>query len=203
MNFLVYAALKCQITSMIGNGDILYVGTKGGVLLALDCLAISKKQPSPQVYAFHAYTGAVCSLIIASPSKLPTAMTKKLSHSNISSRKKFSNDDSSHQSASQKQALRFRKRSSTDSNVSHAMQSAQADYRSLSSLDSERSMLISFGIGYSGVVGNSVNSPKMFILPSDRKRILTQPAKPNPNDVYLLLWSIEREYCDSSAATST
>ena len=70
-------------------------------------------------------------------------------------------------------------------------QTSGKSIRSMDSITSERSVLISFGIGYRGVVGESENCPQVFTLPSDGKKLHTKPAKPSAKDGHLLLWSTE------------
>ena len=176
----MHTACKGQVTAMTTTGDFLYVGTSGGVLLALNS---SRMEPQ---FVFHAYVGTVHNLLLVSPKQLPRHMwTKVISRSNvvISSISNVNSDDAT-QSANQQQPLR--NRSNTDCMIN------QTSLRSL-----EHSVLVSFGIGYRGVVGDSENCPQVFTLPSDGKK--KKPSKPSAEDSHLLLWSVEHS-CEYIAA---
>lgn len=53
------------------------------------------------------------------------------------------------------------------------------------------SVLVSFGVGYRGVVGDCTTCPENLMLPSDGSKINSQPAMPNRSLGYFLLWSTE------------
>ena len=165
-------------------GDLLYVGTGGGVLLALNCSSMDLQ------FVFHAYVGPVRSLLLVLPEQQTRAFVRLFSRKDsvLSSINSISsNDDFTTQVAfDQPQA---RRRSSLDSLMSQTSRKSLRSYSE--SLVSERSVLISCGVGYRGVVGNSENCPPAFTLPSDGKKILTKPAKPSATDGHLLLWSTE------------
>ena len=168
---------------MTVTGDILYVGTGGGALLALSCSSMELQ------FVFHAYVGAVRSLLVVLPEQQTRAFTRLFSRKDSvlsSMNTSLSSDDFDQLVSPQSQFPR--RRSSLDSLMS---QSSQKSLMSLRSVVSERSILISFGVGYRGVVGESENCPPVFSLPSDGKKILTKPSKPNAQDGHLLLWSTE------------
>ena len=187
-----------RVTSMTVTGGLLYVGTGGGALLALDCSTMDLH------FVFHAYVGPVRSLLIVLPEQQTRAFTRLFSRKDsvLSSINTSSSMDDFGPPPPVPQAASARRRSSLDSLMS------MTSRRSLRSLDStvssERSVLISFGVGYRGVVGESENCPSAFTLPSDGKKILTKPAKPCAKDGHLLLWSTERcgDYPDSPRLTA-
>ena len=163
---------------------LLYVGTGGGVLLALDCSTMELQ------FVFHAYVGPVRSLLIVLPEHQTRAFIRLFSRKDsvLSSMTASSSVDDLEPLSVMQQVSSEIRRSSLDSLMS------QTSRKSLISLDaapSERSVLISFGVGYRGVVGDSENCPPAFTLPSDGKKILTKPAKPCAKDGHLLLWSTE------------
>ena len=165
---------------MTVTGDLLYVGTGGGALLALSCSTMEL------YFLFHAYVGAVRSLLLVKPEQQTRAITRLFSRKDsvLSS----INMGSSSDELSLQRAVMTRRRSSLDSLMS---QTSRRSIRSFDSIPSDRSVLISFGVGYRGVVGDSENSPQIFTLPSEGKKILTKPAKPSARDGHLLLWSTE------------
>ena len=163
---------------------LLYVGMGGGALLGLDCSSMELQ------FVFHAYVGPVRSLLIVLPEQQTKAFIRLFSRKDsiLSSMTTSSSvDDMEPLSATQQPSME-RRRSSLDSLIS---QTSRKSLTSFESLSSERSVLISFGVGYRGVVGDSENCPLAFTLPSDGKSILTKPAKPCAKDGHLLLWSTE------------
>ena len=97
-------------------------------------------------------------------------------------------------------SISMRRGSSEDSTGSLA--SKYHHKSSASSIDEmitqDRKILLSFGMGYRGIVGSSPNHPHTFILPSDSTAsggyvASSSPrvAKPLATVVHLLLWSAE------------
>ena len=177
---------------MIVTGELLYVGTGGGALLALNCSSIEL------YFVFHAYVGAVRSLLLVSPEQQTRAFTRLFSRkdsalSSINMRGSTSGDDLS---SLQQDSVLNPRRPSLDSLLS---QSSRRSMRSYESVPSDRSVLLSFGVGYRGVVGDSENCPQIFTLPSDGKKVLSKPARPSVKDGHLLLWSTEhcRKYSNA------
>lgn len=177
---------------MIVTGELLYVGTGGGALLALNCSSMEL------YFVFHAYVGAVRSLLLISPEQQTRAFTrlfsrKDLALSSINMRGSTSGDDLS---SLQQDSVLNRRRPSLDSLLS---QSSRRSMRSYESVPSDRLVLLSFGVGYRGVVGDSENCPQIFTLPSDGKKVLSKPARPSVKDGHLLLWSTEhcRKYSNA------
>ena len=177
---------------MIVMGELLYVGTGGGALLALNCSSMEL------YFVFHAYVGAVRSLLLVSPEQQTRAFTrlfsrKDLALSSINMRGSTSGDDLS---SLQQDSVLNQRRPSLDSLLS---QSSRRSMRSYESVPSDRSVLLSFGVGYRGVVGDSENCPQIFTLPSDGKKVLSKPARPSVKDGHLLLWSTEhcRKYSNA------
>lgn len=152
---------------MTSSGGLLYVGTGGGVLLALNFSTMELH------FVFHAYTGAVRSLLLVSPEQQTKAFTRLLSNvGNHNSKTSFiQHEETSH-------SLNVPKR-------------LHLDLKPMEPLPEEQSVLLSFGLGYRGVVGDSDNCPQQFILPSTGKKIATKSARPVANDGHLLLWSTE------------
>lgn len=158
---------------MAFHGEVLYVGTGGGVLLALKCPMMELQ------FSFHAYNGAIRSLLLVSPETQPKIRT--LSDNIIS-------------------------KTPTTFGCSTAVEKQQKDpaetptskkcplslkLKPMEPLPAEQTVLISFGAGYKGVVGESMNCPQEFILPSVGRKVTTKPAKPSKSDGHLLLWSVE------------
>ena len=94
-----------------------------------------------------------------------------------------------------------RKLSRRDSGASN-VRSPRTSVTSLRSFDElvpeDRSVLVSFGLGYSGVVGSSPNHPQVLQLPTENGPLThgyltsaTRLAKPSPSVGHLLLWSTE------------
>ena len=186
---LIFTGRKGRVTSMIVTGELLYVGTGGGALLALNCSSMEL------YFVFHAYVGAVRSLLLVSPEQQTRAFTRLFSRkdsvlSSINMGGSASGDDLSSLRQQDSASVLSRRRSSLDSLMS---QSSRRSMRSFESVSSDRSVLLSFGVGYRGVVGDSENSPQIFTLPSDGKKVLSKPARPSVKDGHLLLWSTE--YC--------
>ena len=167
---------------MTVTGELLYVGTGGGALLALNCSTMEL------YFVFHAYVGAVRSLLLVSPEQQTRAFTRLFSRKDSVLSSINSGSASSNELSLQKGNVMTRRRSSLDSLMS---QTSRRSIQSFSSVPSDRSVLLSFGVGYRGVVGDSENCPQNFTLPSDGKKVLTKPARPSVKDGHLLLWSTE------------
>lgn len=56
---------------------------------------------------------------------------------------------------------------------------------------SSNSILVSFGVGFKGTVGNCPDHPENFLLPSEGSKVSYQAAVPEKEACYLLLWSTE------------
>lgn len=168
---------------MTVTGELLYVGTGGGALLALNCSTMEL------YFVFHAYVGAVRSLLLVSPEQQTRAFTRLFSRKDsVFSSVSVMGGSSSDELSLQQDNVMNRRRSSLDSLMS---QTSRRSMRSFDSVPSDRSVLLSFGVGYRGVVGESENCPQNFTLPSDGKKVLTKPARPSVRDGHLLLWSTE------------
>ena len=157
---------KCRITTMAASYNVLYIGTGGGFLLTLNCSTM-------ELYSsVHAYSGPVRSLLLISPPE---------QEGQVFSRLPSETGDEAGEPASPAQL----EESITVTN------SLRLDLKPMEPLPSEQSVLISFGRGYRGVVGDSENCPQDFILPSAGKKVNTFPSKPNQSEGHLLLWSTE------------
>lgn len=55
----------------------------------------------------------------------------------------------------------------------------------------KNSILVSFGVGFKGVMRDCADHPENLILPSEGSRTSFQPALPDRDVGYLLLWSTE------------
>lgn len=186
---------KSRITTMTASNDLLYVGTGGGVLLALSC---STMEP---LFVSHVYTGPIRSLLLVVPGQQSRMISRLLSHNKVQSKAQQSST-----SQSKKKML-----SPITSPVSPQKSpgllplrpALHLNLKAMEPLPAEQSVLISFGLGYRGVVGDSENCPQEFILPSNvssssygggggsrtKKANSTKPAKPSVDDVHILLWS--------------
>lgn len=106
--------------------------------------------------------------------------------------------------------------SSSDSHKSSPSSSITSGHRfsrALDSFDREddsgSSVLVSFGVGYTGVLKDCFDHPENFILPSEGSRNHYQSARPDRSVGRLLLWSTEtcvqkdsRKYgCDLAGVT--
>ena len=164
---------KCRITTMSVYGDLLYIGTGGGVLLALRCSTMELH------FSFHAYNDAVRSLLLVSPEQQTKVFTRLLSRRPKPQANQHSANTHKSQEASQSSPLNNKR--------------LHLNLKPMEPLPAERSVLISFGHGYRGVVGDSENCPPEFILPCIGKKAATKPAKPSKDNGHLLLWSTEHE----------
>ena len=155
---------------MAASNDVLYVGTGGGFLLTLNCSTM-------ELYFFiHAYNGPLRTLLLVSPLE-----HQQEGHSHIYSKlpSEIGGDDPGESSLT------------TLTQFEDTNNSLRLNLKPMEPLPSEQSVLISFGRGYRGVVGDSENCPQEFILPSAGKKVTTTPAKPDREDGHLLLWSTE------------
>ena len=172
---------------MTASGDLLYVGTGGGVLLALSC---STMEPH---FATHAYTGPIRSLLLVAPGQQTKVFTRLFSQNKPTQQLPVSKPNPINTPAIST-ALKV-----SDSNLKLPERPLHLDLKlkAMEPLPAEQSVVISFGLGYRGVVGDSENCPQEFILPSNassscnrlKKATATKPAKPNVEDGHILLWS--------------
>ena len=172
---------------MTASGDLLYVGTGGGALLALSC---STMEP---LFLTHAYTGPVRSLLLVAPGQHSRMITRLLSQNKPQSKP---------QQASQTSNGKLSPITSPvlpcKDPVLTERPALRLNLKAMEPLPAEQSVLISFGLGYRGVVGDWENCPQEFILPSNvsscnrvkkATTTRTKPSKPNADDVHILLWS--------------
>ena len=177
---------------MTASGDLLYVGTGGGVLLALSC---STMEP---LFLTHAYTGPVRSLLLVAPGQHSGMITRLLSQN-----KPQSKPQQTSQTSNSKLSPITSPVSPCKDPVLTERPALHLNLKAMEPLPAEQSVLISFGLGYRGVVGDSENCPQEFILPSNvsscnrvkkATTTCTKPAKPSVDDVHILLWSAG-QYC--------
>ena len=186
---------KSRITTMTASDDLLYVGTGGGVLLALSC---STMEP---LFVSHAYTGPIRSLLLVTPGQQSRMISRLLSHNKAQS--KTQQPPSTSQSSGKKMLSPITSPISPQKSpgLLASRPALHLNLKAMEPLPAEQSVLISFGLGYRGVVGDSENCPQEFILPSNnissgggggnrtKKANSTKPAKPSVDDVHILLWS--------------
>ena len=157
--------------------DLLYVGTRGGVLLAFNCSSMHLQ------FTSYAYNGPVrCLLELPKPqaSGIPQSFLHIASNMSGISYNTGSSGVNSDKSICHKDEMPH---SSLDRSRNHA----PSLFSQPSS--SKGSVLLSIGYRYRGVVDESENCPPAFILPSDGKQTRTKPSKPNPQGSSMLLWS--------------
>lgn len=171
---------------MTASSDFLYVGTGGGVLLALNC---SSMEP---LFVTHAYTGPIRSLLLVTPGQHSKVITRLLSQNKPQTKPNEASQANDRKLLSPVSALA----SPCKDHVVTERPALHLNLKAMEPLPAEQSVLISFGLGYRGVVGDSENCPQEFILPSNansynraKKAATTRPAKPNMDDVHILLWS--------------
>lgn len=190
---------------MTASGDLLYVGTGGGVLLALSC---STMEP---LFVAHAYTGPIRSLLLVTPGQHSGMISRLLSQNKPQSVK--SQEAGTNQQTTGSNIVSG-KLSPITSPVSPSKglgpvlagtrptrdRAMHLNLKAMEPLPAEQSVLISFGLGYRGVVGDSENCPPEFLLPSNvssssccnrakKGTAATKPAKPSADDIHILLWS--------------
>lgn len=171
---------KYRITTMTTYGDLLYIGTGGGVLLALRCSTMEL------YFAYHAYNDAIRSLHVILPKQQTIVFTRLMSLEK-SQIQVDDHCDVTMQQVDQKEASQPPLKQDTSKRL-------HLNLKPLEPLPAERSVLISFGHGYRGVVGDYANYPQEFILPSQGRKAASKPAKPCMDDGHLLIWSTE---CDT------
>jgi hypothetical protein len=184
---------------MTSSGELLYVGTGGGVLLALSC---STMEP---LFVSHAYTGPIRSLLLVAPGQQSRMISRLLSHN----KDQLASTTAGQSSSSNRKKLLSPITSPTSPqkappSLLASRPALHLNLKAMEPLPAEQSVLISFGLGYRGVVGDSENCPQEFILPSNvscsgsgggcgcsrtKKANFTKPAKPSVDDVHILLWS--------------
>ena len=160
---------------MTFSGDLLYVGTGGGVLLAIRYTTMELQ------FSYRAYNGPIRNLFLVSPEQQTKVFTRYMSGDipNIG-------------------ASIIPSRTEKNGETSHSIDSrnppSTLNLKQMEPLPAERTVLISLGVGYRGVVGDSENCPQDFILPSVGKKVATKPARPNKDGGHLLLWSTNLEH---------
>lgn len=171
---------QCRITAMTTYGDLLYIGTGGGVLLALRCSTMELH------FAYHAYSDAIRSLLLVVPEQQTIALTRLMSFKNPQIQAN-NHSDAVMQQNGQKEA--------SQPSLKNTCKRLHLNLKpiNIEPLPAERSVLITFGHGYQGVVGDFENYPQEFILPSRGKKVATKPAKPCKDDGHLLIWSTEHD----------
>ena len=153
--------------------DLLYIGTRGGALLAFNSSSMQLH------FTSYVYDGPVRCLL-----KLPKQQTREITQPFSRNALNLSYTGSCDIDSDQ---LEHHQNATPYSSLDRSKSPTTSLYSQPSS--SENSVLVSIGLRYRGVVGESENCPPTFILPSDGKQTLTKPLRPNPQDNYMLLWS--------------
>lgn len=163
------AARSSRVTSLLSGGDLLYVGTGGGAILVLESITMELYQ------LLHAYTEPVRSLLLVLPNKQSPPLFQRL----------FSRKGSARTASTTSSG------SDSPINTSRHPSESVSSSMSISSEFSnhERAVLISFGVGYRGVIGEADNYPPTFMLPSEGTKNNTKFAKIPSSCGHLLLWS--------------
>jgi serine/threonine protein kinase len=163
---------QAQVTSLVAGDDgVLYVGNKVGKILLV------KTDTLEVISRLDAYEGSVRSLKMVPMSEAFSRMISSF-ESTYSLRGQMSTTPSS---------------SSIDSVFSPSPLSSTLATPTSSE---QHSVLLSFGVGYKGVVAGATNHPDGFLLPHGLTQcpccthFLTQP-RPVPSSTHLLLWSRE------------
>ncbi len=162
-----------RVTALKSADQFLYAATRRGVIICINC---AKMCPCT---IMDAYYQPCRSLLLISmqdqPSKLFQRFFSRGSRGRPSSTSSLDSFSSTGKS---------RRRSSVGSSYT-------------AEEDSGKSILVSFGRGYRGVVGESTSCPDDFMLPSENVKTSTLPATPDRTIGFLLLWSIEYEKRDN------
>lgn len=173
-----------RVSSLTSKDHFLYAAVKGCIL----CLNCETMEPTR---IFNAYWNKVRSLIVINYSETHSRHFQRfVSHSgdNLVMSSSLGSPNQNQKPNSSTESLRNLSSSSSTS-------SFRQTSRGLSSLDADdgarHSVLVSFGVGYKGVVGDHSEHPENFILPSDGSRNSYQPAIPDRTSGCLLLWSTE------------
>ena len=168
-----------RVTSLLADPAVIYVGTGGGAILVLDSLTME------MTHVLYAYSNPVRCLLSVNP------VTQMRSLMRMFSRKESGGSGTS---LSMRRGSADDATSSLTSKFNHKSSVPSID----ETLPQDRKILLSFGMGYRGIVGSSPNHPHTFILPSDSTasgscNASSSPrvAKPSANVVHLLLWSAE------------
>ncbi len=177
------ADTACRVASLAAKDHFLFAAAKG-IILYLNC------ETMEVVRTVSAYQKAVRSLLMINYSGTQSKPFDRL----------VSRTDSLKSNISRYSA-KSRRNSSCDDILRPSYSSLSSLNRLQSSRDSfdagddgtSNSVLVSFGVGYNGVVRDSPNHPDSFVLPSEGTRNLTQSALPDKSVGYLLLWSTETD----------
>ena len=167
-----------RITSLAVGTNTVYVGTGGGVILFISALTMEVS------CRLEAYTMPVRCLFVIKHmkpfSRMVSTVESTVSHSSSTNLSLASLSSSASCTSI----------SSTDSTTS--LRSVEQDYTP----PDNKCILMSFGLGYRGVVETCKNCPETFILPysyspcSCCNHFFTK-TRPSPSTGYLLLWSTE------------
>ena len=167
-----------RITSLATGNNTLYVGTGGGTILVVNPVDMTA------VTRLEAYTTAVRCL---SAIKMIKPFARMVSMDTTAIRSG---------SGSSVSTLNSTMSSSSYSSLDSVLASTSPHEPDTTTDD--RSILMSFGVGYRGVVGSHKNYPESFILPHNHSSHACSccthffiKAQPSPMTCYLLLWSIE------------
>ena len=169
-----------RVTALTPNNHFLYAATRRGLILCLNCATMQV------VHVMDAYYKPCRSLLLVSTSGVQSRPFQRLFSRGRSNRILSSSSTLDGPSTNSFSCFN----SYRGSHASHSVESC-------GSVDCEEdinnSVLVSFGVGYRGVVGDCTTCPENFMLPSEGSKTFTQSATPNRSIGYLLLWSTEIE----------
>lgn len=163
-----------RVTSLTGDEGTLYVGNGAGIILLVNADTVEV------TCRLNAYSTPVRCLFSIKMSQAFSRMISLTDSTTLCSNVRNNNSLSTISTATSLSSL--------DSVMTPEPDSPAAF--------NDRSVLMSFGIGYRGVVGSHKNHPDSFLLPSS---LTSCPccthffiqAQPSPSTGYLLLWSME------------
>ena len=170
-----------RVTAMKSTGQFLYASTRRGVIICINCTTMCP------CTIMDAYYQPCRSLLLISMQEPPSKPFQRLFSRGIARQRPLST--SSSDSISSAGSSNFRRSSVGSSYVSED--------------DTNKSILVSFGRGYRGVVGESTSCPENFMLPSENVKTFVQPSTPDRTIGFLLLWSIECEKKDTMKFQNT
>ena len=178
---LLFVVRKSRVTSLLADADVIYVGTGGGAILVLGSMTME------MTHVLYAYSNPVRCLLSVSPGTQVKSFMRMFS-------RKESGGSVTPSSISMRRGSAEDSTGSLASKYHHKSSASSID----ETLPQDRKILLSFGMGYRGIVGSSPNHPHTFILPSDSTAsggyvASSSPrvAKPSSTVVHLLLWSAE------------
>ena len=178
-----------RVTALTASDHFLYAATRRGVIICLNCITM---QPCTLM---DAYYKPCRSLLLINTHGQQSRPFQRLFSRGISGLKPSLSSSSCDSMFSNSESFKMvqgsqRRRSSVGSTGTCMLED-----------DYTRSVLLSFGVGYRGVIGESTSFPENFMLPSENTKTFSQSAVPDRTIGFLLLWSKECEKKDSAKFT--